>query len=493
MMRKMAVAILALLLFVPAGSVITPQEEMHEVTAGEAHTTADSFISWPSARWSEWRDYSQFGISIRTVYNGIEKQTPVLQALFNGVDVDNNPSTGVNGMDVKVSVIILPLLQSTDMGYVLSLSLALKVIRLGDEIKNGELEICLGGTVNFNGEQNFRIGFYSAEDEEIPREVREVLTVVPYLAYARDPEFYLNVEPVFDGENQDLSVLVEYGNDVFGEHHIMLDYFPAINTMIKVTPSLGLGKMNVSIERNADIEQTVRMRYEGTMQVNVTIEDVPRTMAFSLGFSDNYMEYKADDEFNASMMVELFGLEYLMRVEYLPRHFKAQFTQEGYIYLYTNQRKTTFIVANDVETPTSYFLITNLTGEAIIRWALGTQGFVTVDGFQGVHAETHAEVGNLYFHFYAEMQTEHFEITWNLAIPGSVFIDTNWEWVSFYSFNLSIDDLFGVLIEAHSLRANEWQVSWQTEVPFFSKEGTIDFGDLETFRIMLNGTWYPVF
>jgi len=235
------------------------------------------------------------------------------------------------------------------------------------------------------------------------------------------------------------------------------------------------------------------MRYEGTMQVNVTIEDVPRAMAFSLGFSDNYMEYKADDEFNASMMVELFGLEYLMRVEYLPRHFKAQFTQEGYIYLYTNQRKTTFIVANDVETPTSYFLITNLTGEAIIRWALGTQGFVTVDGFQGVHAETHAEVGNLYFHFYAEMQTEHFEITWNLAIPGSVFVDTNWEWVSFYSFNLSIDDLFGVLIEAHSLRANEWQVSWQTEVPFFSKEGTIDFGDLETFSIMLNGTWYPVF
>ena len=251
--------------------------------------------------------------------------------------------------------------------------------------------------------------------------------------------------------------------------------------------------MNLSIERDADVEQTMRVQYEGALAVNFTLEDIPQEMDFSVGFSDNYFEYKASDEFNASLIVELDDIEYVMLVEYLPRHLKTQFTAEGSIYLYMNSRVTRFILANDRDDPTNYFLITNLTGEAIIQWDVGSSGYIIVDGFVGMHVEIKAERNELYFRMYSILQTEHFEIRWNLYIPGSIFIDTNMEWVSYYSFNLTIGDVVGVLIEANFLKANDWMVSWQTTIPIFIREGTIQFLSLESFMIMVNGTWYTLF
>ena len=43
------------------------------------------------------------------------------------------------------------------------------------------------------------------------------------------------------------------------------------------------------------------------------------------------------------------------------------------------------------------------------------------------------------------------------------------------------------------MKAEDFRVSWQASIPIFTKEGTIDFGSLEKFAIMLNGIWYDVF
>ncbi|HEC82738.1 MAG TPA: hypothetical protein ENI53_02510 [Thermoplasmatales archaeon] len=434
--------------------------------------------------------YQQIGFSIHTKYNGIEKDSTILDAIFNGIDIDNNPSTGVNGKDVRVSVIILPLIQQIDIGWILTFSIALKVIRMGEELKYGDFEIYFKGNIFYSVSHTFKVGYYSPQNEEIPREIREVVTIVPYIFYEKNPEFYINLEPVFEDGRQNLSVIMEYSNTQ--THKVIIDYFPAVNSMIKISPDVSLKKLNISIERFADVEQTIKMRYEDNFGINITVEDIPVRMAFTLGFSENYFEYIASDEFNASLVIEYGGFEFCIKLEYLPRHLIANFG-EGYIYVYINERKTKFTVCNDVDSPTNYLSISNLTGEATIQWKGEQEGYIIVEGFKGLKLEIYSETSLTHFLLYSILKAEYFEIKWNISLHGYIFIDTNWEWLSFYSLNITIDDVFGVLIESNLLRADDFNVAWQTVPPVFQINGDIDFiGDI-TFSIMLNGIWYDVF
>ncbi|HEC77448.1 MAG TPA: hypothetical protein ENI33_09385 [Thermoplasmatales archaeon] len=433
---------------------------------------------------------NQIGFAIHTKYNGIEKDSTILDAIFSGIDIDNNPSTGVNGKDVRVSIILLPLIQQIDIGWILTFSIALKVIRMGEELKYGDFEIYFKGNIFYSVSHTFKIGYYSPQNEEIPREIREVVTIVPYIFYEKNPEFYINLEPVFDDGNQNLSVIMEYSNTQ--NHKVMIDYFPAANSMIKISPDISLKKLNISIERFADVEQTIKIRYEDNFGINITVEDIPVRMAFTLGFSENYFEYIASDEFNATLVIEYRGVEFCIKLEYLPRHLISNFG-EGYIYVYINERKTKFTVCNDIDSPTNYLSISNLTGEATIQWKGEQEGYIIVDGFKGLELEIYSETSLTHFLLYSILKAEHFEIRWNISLQGYIFIDTNWEWLSFYSLNITIDDVFGVLIESNLLRADDFNVAWQTIPPIFQIDGEIDFiGDI-TFSIMLNGIWYDVF
>ena len=488
MQKEFLALLVAVIMLVPVASMGEIKTTKGDVDGIEEESHSHVLRN---ARWSSWHDYMQGGFFVHTVYEGIEKDTPVIQSIFDGIDVDNNPATGVNGNDVKVSIIPLPLLQSTDIGTVLTISLALKVIRLGDEIKNGEFEISFGGVIL--GEHNFRIGYYSAEGEEIPREVREVVTVVPYLFYDHDPEFYINMEPVFDDGLENVSAILEYSNPTLGEHRITIDYFPALNTMVKISPHLELNNFGVSIERFMSQEETIRISYEegGNMIGNLTIEDIPQKMAFLIGFSENYFKYDASDEFNVTMIIGG-NMDFIARIEYLPHHLEVSYNQEGYIDLNVDERKTKFIVANDLMNPTISFSVTNLSGECIARWDMKSAGFLTIDGFAGVKVEIKAEMGAMKLDYYAELKAEHFEMEWNLAIPGYLAMDTNWEWLASYHFNYTYDNTFGILIESNTLRALNYRVEWQTSVPFFTIEGQIEFFGAFTFKIMINGIWYNV-
>ncbi len=488
MQKKLLVVAIAMIMILPIASVDKVGVK-NNTTQQQVEEMKHSILR--DARWSSWHDYMQGGLYIHTVYEGIEKDTPILQSIFSGIDVDDNPSTGVNGNDVKVSVIPLPLIQSTDVGNVLTISIALKVIRLGEEIKDGEFEISFGGVIM--GEHNFRIGYYSAENEEVPKEIREVVTVVPYLFYDHDPEFYINMEPVFEGGNENVSALLEYSNPTLGQHRVTIDYFPALNTMIKISPHLELNNFGISIERFMSQEETIRISYEegGNMVGNLTIEDIPQKMAFNIGFSENYFEYDASDEFNVTMIIGG-NMDFIAKIEYLPHHLEASFNRNGYLDINVDERKTKFIIANALIDPTLSFSITNLSGECIARWDMESAGYLTIDGFAGVRTEIKANMGAMKLDYYAELKAEHFEMEWNLAIPGYVAIDTNWEWLGFYHFNYTYDDTFGIVIESNMMRAMNYRVNWQTSMPFFTIDGQIQFMGDFVFKIMLNGIWYNV-
>jgi len=487
MQKKLLVLAVALMLL-PIASVENVNLEKKDAPQ-EVKTI--HLLSLRNARWSSWHGYMQGGFFVHTVYNGIEKDTPVIQSIFNGIDVDNNPATGVNGNDVKVSIIPLPLLQSTDVGTVLTISLAFKVIRLGDEIKNGEFEISFGGVIM--GEHNFRVGYYSAGNEEIPKEIREVVTVVPYLLYDHDPEFYINMEPVFENGVENVSAILEYSNAAMGEHRVMIDYFPALNTMIKVSPHMELSRFGIFIERNVPQEETIRLRYDmnGETVGNITIEDIPERMDFTIGFSENYFEYDADNEFNVTMIIGS-NTEFVTIIEYLPHHLAVSINREGYLDINVDERKTRFVIANALKNPTLSFSITNLSGECIARWSMESAGYLAIDGFAGMKVELKADMEKAHFDYYAEIKAEHFEINWSMSIPGYISVDTNWEWLASYHLNFTYQNNFGVLMEASTLRARDYRVDWQSSFPFFSIDGDIEFVGDFIFKIMLDGTWYNV-
>lgn len=496
MVKKIVGILIVLSILIPSGNLVSFEakdlwEEKVDINATQVEKKEFNELEVHASKKIELNKFNQqFAFSIHTKYNGIEKDSTILNAMFNGIDIDNDASTGINGKDVRVSLIILPLIQEIDIGWILTFSIALKVIRMGDELKYGDFEIYFKGNIFYSVSHMVKIGYYSPKNEEIPKEIREVVTIVPYIFYEKNPEFYINLEPVFDDGNQNLTIIMEYSDTQ--THKLMIDYFPASNSMIKISPDMSLRKINISIERLADVEQTVKIRYENNFAINITVEDIPVRMAFTLGFSENYFEYMASDEFNASLIVEYGGVEFCIKLEYLPRHLIANF-EEGYIYVYINERKTKFIVCNDVDLPTSYLSISNLTGEATVRWRGEQEGYIAVDGFKGIELEIYSESELTHFLLYSVLKTEHFEIRWNISLPGYIFIDTNWEWLSFYSLNITIDDIFGVLIESNLLRADDFNVAWQTTPPIFQINGNIDFiGDI-TFSIMLNGIWYDVF
>ncbi len=435
----------------------------------------------------------QFGAYIYTKCNGIEKKTPLLQAIMQPIDVDNNASTGEDGKDVKISAFIFPYVQQVDGKWVLAISDVLKIIRLGDEIKNSDFEAYVEVSFNYNGGQTFRVGLGSGYGEELPREMRIVFTVVPYIMQDKNPEFYLNTEPVYDSNEKggNISIFGEY----FGKSHeyIQIDYQPAIAGMIKVVPNIELGNMSFSIQRLSSQDTILTIRYEGKIKANITIDKIPSEMNFELLFSENHFEYSSNNEFNVTMAIEVVDkFTGVMKIIYLPRHIAIDGGLEGYMSIYVDNKKTRLILSDKFSNPSTYFMIGNISGEATLQWQIEKEGFIRLDGAKDAKMELYAGLGNMKFKMDSIQKAEHFYFGWNMSDEGYIKIDTDWEWLNDFTMNATFGDTSGILIDAGFFRAENYEISWVFDPISFNKQGNIEFmGDFR-FSLMINGVWHNI-
>ena len=479
-MKRIIAAFLAVVLLSPIAAY---DNEIHEKTLKSDNEHENISIgNYESYNFTILKQ--QLGAFVYTRCNGIEKRTPVIQALLNPIDVDDNPDTGENGGDVRITAYPFPYVQQVDGGWILAISLVFKIIRLGQEIKDSDFEAYV--QIDFQG-HTLRAGIGSAYGEELPREARLVFTVVPYLMYDKEPEYYINLEPVFEGNSSRVSIFGEY----IGKSHqyMQIDFNPAITTMIKFVPSAKIGHAGITIQRFASQETTLKMIYRGKFNANLTIEDIPITMSFDLAISERHFEYESSDEFNVSMIIEG-NHQACARIIYLPRHVVIDGGLDGYVNIFTNNRKTELILADKIEEPSSFIRISNLTGNITFRWKVGLSGFLAVDGGKNAFIELSALKG--IFDLKAIKKASNFSLSWNLALNGSISIDTNWEWLTEYSINFTLEN-FGIYIKASFLRAEDYMARWNTSPPSFITYGNMDFiGDID-FSIMINGIWYPLF
>ncbi len=486
-MKKIIVLLIGIIL-------LTPLAYNGEVNKNSA--SLDKIVSDNSSKELKNNGYNfkilndqQFDAYVYTKCDGIEKRIPIVQALLSPIDVDNNISTGENGKDIKINAFILPYIQQVNGNWVLAISVALKVIRLDAGIKDSDFETYVELSVEMNGMQTFRVGLGSNYGEEIPKEARVVFTVVPYLLYEKEPEYYLNLEPVFEGGNSNISIFGEY----IGKSHqyIQIDFNPGITSMIKISPNIKIGNTNLTIQRFAEEPTNLKMIYKGKLDFNLTIEKVPSFMSFSIDFSENHFEYKSNDEFNATMLIETRNINVCSKIVYLPRHVIIDGGLNGYLSIFTGNRNTKLILCNSFEKPSIYFMIGNITKNVLIQWEAGAAGYIKIDGAKNAMMEMKVNIGRASLNLSGRQEAQHFSFEWNLSTEGFISIDTNWEWLNCFSMNFSIGD-FGFLIGASFLRAEDYRVEWNETFPIFSKYGEIDFMGNFTFSVMLNNIWYNI-
>ena len=126
-MKRIIAAFLAVVLLSPIAAY---NNEIHEKTLKSDNEHENISIgNYESYNFTILKQ--QLGAFVYTRCNGIEKRTPVIQALLNPIDVDDNPDTGENGGDVRITAYPFPYVQQVDGEWILAISLVFKIIRLG--------------------------------------------------------------------------------------------------------------------------------------------------------------------------------------------------------------------------------------------------------------------------------------------------------------------------------------------------------------------------
>ena len=458
-----------------------------------------------------------FDMHIYTKCGDVEKNTSIIYGLLFPIDVDDNSNTGENGKDIKVRFLILPSLSQKNFGWVLSFSIVMDVERLGNEIKDEDFEIYAYFSLSLEdygyGDHEFRIGYSSPEGKELPRNEILSLTIYPYLMYDKNPDFILQNTPVFDGEESDMDVIARYSGNFGGntfDHNVAISCQPAIPSTIKFTPDFSISKINTSISRTADKDTTLTLKYNGKtndeeMGVALTIDKIPREMTFSILYNifgpsgeNGMIDYEGSSEFNVTLTVEVskIGLMGTMRLEYLPRHFAAEWSGRvygGYINVSVDSQLTKFIICDDIDNPSVYFSISNITNSANFSWGMDQGGYIELrSGHEGPKTDFYRILGSMRVEMISEMKTDYLFLSWNIDQEGYVTLDTNGNWLNEFSFNFTIDSNVGLLIGASFLKADNFRAEWVIWPPNFQLSGDINFIGNIVFSVMLGGAWYPI-
>jgi len=427
-----------------------------------------------------------FEAHIHTKCDTVEKDTSILYGLLLPIDVDNNAGTGQNGNDIKVRFYVLPSFYHEDFGWVMSLSAVVEVERLGEELKDKDFEIYLDFHLSLEdydyGTHEFQLGYSSPEGKELPSNERVTFTVYPYLMYDRNPDFILQNTPTFDGEASDVDVVASYSGSFGGntfDHSVVVSCQPAISSTIKFTP-------------------------EG-MDVALTIEEIPAEMSFSVSYNifgssgeRGMVDYESSSEFNVTMIVRMgrIGLMGCARIQYLPTHLRAEWTNrlyEGHVNVSTSSSLTELVVCDDLDNPSIYLSMSNVTNSANFSWGMDQGGYIKFDAEkEGPKLNFYGIMGSMRAEVISQLKTDYLFISWNLDQEGYVTLDTHGNWLNTFSLNFTLDDSIGLLIGASLLKADNFRADWVIWPPSFQFSGDITFvGDI-VFSVMIGGTWYSL-
>ncbi len=545
MKTVMAVAAAALLIVsvCAAGGVISP--EVTEQTSGrtlEAASVDDVQMSPEQAAAGERQDYrapaahdsvrdrhrvarlgTGGGLSlapqmirahVHTTCAGVEKNVSLVNAVLQPINVDGDDETGENGKDIRVRFFPFPDVGEQDVGWVLSLSSVLEVERLGTGIEADDFEIELFLHLSLDtfgyGQHTIRLGYSSAEGESVPVKEQVIFTVAPYVFYDHPPVFAVSHAPRFSGPASDVTLIASYDGSFGGsEHHhqASIAYAPAVEATTMFTPHMDTQQLDFTLSRSASQDTAITLGYAGELNgegtdLTLAVDALPAEMSFSLGYAragnTGTLEYESSSEFNVTLTVSMDRLDVMgsLQVQYLPTRFRATWTPKldgGHVNLSTNAAKTKLLVADDVDDPSLYFSVTNMSTSTSLSWGIGQEGYLELNTAEtGPHVQFGWKKSSIDLEMNAWLRTASLSLGWCIQQNGTISIDTGDAWMSSYSLNFTMGSNVGLRLAASLLRADAYTAAWTVWPPDISTSGSIQLVGNISFAVMFNGDWYEI-
>lgn len=451
---------------------------------------------------------------VHTTCAGVEKNVSLLNAVLQPIDVDDNDDTGENGKDIRVRFFPFPDVSQQDGRWVLALSSVLEVERLGTGIEEEDFEIELSMHLSLDafgyGEHTIQLGYTSREGDAVPEKEQIIFTVAPYVLHDHPPVFAVTHAPRFSGTPSDVNLTAGYDGSFDGNdhhHQVSIQYAPAVEATTMFTPHIDAQRVNFTLSRSASQDTAITLGYEGELNgegtdLTLAIDALPAAMEFSLGYDlsgdTGTLEYESTKTFNVTLTVNMDRMDVMgsMQVQYLPTWFRATWTPKlygGHVNVSTDTAKTKLIIADDVEAPSLYFSVTNLSTSTSLSWGIGQEGYLELNTADtGPHVQFGWKKSSIDLEMNAWLRTASLSLDWCIEDEGQVNVDTGGNWMSTYSLNFTVDNHFGLLLVTSLLRADAFTAQWNVWPPSFSTSGSIDLGDINTFMVMLNGDWYEI-
>ena len=377
-----------------------------------------------------------FSSIIHTKCGEIEKSTEIIFGLYTDIDVDDDPNTGINGLDVRVQYLILPWIE-LDFDIGVGLFFTVRVERLGEEIKDSDFSAALE-----IGQNDIRVGYCSPGEtgNEIPDYTRVTFKIFFYLL-ERTRGFGLAINPQYDSGNEGkkIELFAEYNSDET-QRSYSIEFDPAIKIEATFTSTKTQGVWKYDFVRISSEESKVTSTITtNAKKTTLTIDRLPDELLFSLGLTPFTPEggqflYESSEMYNIELLIESdeLGTCRYSLIRNTPRRIFAEWIPtltNGEYHIEIDSGGTDFIVKNSPDNPSINFELNGL--ETIVidaYWNLTNPGDFTVYKNNTLkNVELDFNIGGWSVQLNAQPTANYISTTWLIAVSGYLTIDTNWE------------------------------------------------------------------
>jgi len=443
------------------------------------------------------------GSTIYTNCEGVETYTDASFAIFNDIDVDNNPETGDNGVDISVQYLLLPWIE-LEPYTAIGLMLTISVERLGEEIKDNDFSVRM-----MVGNNDLNIGYASprAAGNEIPRLTRASLILL-FNPFERTYGIKLVSSPQFEtGLDDKIIELVAAYKDNEIEREFSMEFDPAVQTEVSLwsTNKLGEWQYNFLRQSTADAHLTARIRTteQGEeKETMIMIDKLPEDLSFTLEltpFSEGggQFTYTSSESYDIELLIssDNIGSCGYATMRNTPLELHAEWIpslSDGYYALSIESEGTDFILKDSLDDPVINLTIRNLdTMDFVAQWNLSNPGNFVITRETDLVVDLEFLIGAWQVKLNAEPVADKISTSWYIDTVGYVSIDTDWKPLSIVDILIKGDEL-GARFGAESFKAEDCTISWSFLPPLLpQKIGDIEWQLFSTnIDIFWQETWY---
>jgi hypothetical protein len=439
--------------------------------------------------------------TIQTTCGTVQKTTTINFGSFNEIDVDDNPSTGLNGNDIRVQYVLLPGIDVDDQ-FKIGVIFLLSIERIGDEIKNDFFE--LSASIFDN---NIILGYQTPNDQsnEIPTllQLSSFIFIKPQISTAG---VTFEINPHYDDQMQDKKISLFSSFSIENERQSYdFKFTPSVHKEITIETTSQPSTLRYSFSYGAPTSLVATIQKGPVSQEKetiITVDSLPLSGSFLLGITPfrsggGHIIYESDDSIQTNVLIESteMGTCKYASIENLPTYFSAVWDpakNDGFLDVDITSQGTNLQLKNSLTDPSVILNAYDIENVAFTAfWNLTNPGDFTIHKQESFHIDLEVINDDWEAIIDAEPTAKDIKITWLTDVSGYLSYDTNFEPLTTVDLLIKGSDL-GIRTVGEYFKAEDFELEWTLWPPVelnIQKSGTVDFQSL-LIEIFINGNWY---